>query len=257
MIVLIDNGHGSDTSGKCSPDKSMREYKWAREIAASIVNILKSKGIDARRIVTEETDIPLATRANRVNAICRQVGKQNVILISVHSNAAGGDGKWKSAGGWCVYTTPGRTKADDLATELWNAAQSELKPYAENFKVLQKAGEYDSRQVPLRADWSDGDPDYEANFYIIRKTLCPAVLTESLFQDNRADVEFLLSESGKNAIVSLHVNGIINYLNKYPNEKTSDFPHSAVDADLVPHQQAGSDITTRSCRSQQLRQRKG
>lgn len=257
MIVLIDNGHGSDTSGKCSPDKSMREYKWAREIAASIVNILKSKGIDARRIVTEETDIPLATRANRVNAICRQVGKQNVILISVHSNAAGDDGKWKSAGGWCVYTTPGRTKADDLATELWNAAQSELKPYAENFKVLQKAGEYDSRQVPLRADWSDGDPDYEANFYIIRKTLCPAVLTESLFQDNRADVEFLLSESGKNAIVSLHVNGIINYLNKSPYEKTSDFPHSAVDADLVPHQQAGSDITTRSCRSQQLRQRKG
>ena len=257
MIVLIDNGHGSDTSGKCSPDKSMREYKWAREIAASIVNILKSKGIDARRIVTEETDIPLATRANRVNAICRQVGKQNVILISVHSNAAGDDGKWKSAGGWCVYTTPGRTKADDLATELWNAAQSELKPYAESFKVLQKAGEYDSRQVPLRADWSDGDPDYEANFYIIRKTLCPAVLTESLFQDNRADVEFLLSESGKNAIVSLHVNGIINYLNKSPNEKTSDFPHSAVDADLVPHQQAGSDITTRSCRSQQFRQRKG
>lgn len=214
MIVLIDNGHGSDTSGKCSPDKSMREYKWAREIAASIVNILKSKGIDARRIVTEETDIPLATRANRVNAICRQVGKQNVILISVHSNAAGDDGKWKSAGGWCVYTTPGKTKADDLATELWNAAQSELKPYAERFKILQKSGEYDSRQVPFRADWSDGDPDYEANFYIIRKTICPAVLTESLFQDNRADVEFLLSEAGKTAIVNLHVKGIINYLNK-------------------------------------------
>lgn len=214
MIVLIDNGHGSNTPGKCSPDKSLREYRWAREIAARIENVLKTKGIDARRIVTEETDVPLAIRATRVNKICRQVGEQNVILISVHSNAAGGDGKWKSAGGWCVYTTPGKTKADDLATELWNAAQSELKPYAERFKVLQKAGEYDSRQVSFRADWSDGDPDYEANFYIIRKTLCPAVLTESLFQDNRADVEFLLSEAGKAAIVNLHVNGIINYLNK-------------------------------------------
>lgn len=214
MIVLIDNGHGSDTPGKCSPDKSLREYKWAREIAARIENVLKTKGINARRIVTEETDVPLAIRATRVNKICRQVGKQNVILISVHSNAAGSDGKWKSAGGWCVYTTPGKTKADDLATELWNAAQSELKPYAERFKVLQKAGEYDPRQAPFRADWSDGDPDYEANFYIIRKTICPAVLTESLFQDNRADVEFLLSEAGKAAIVNLHVNGIINYLNK-------------------------------------------
>ena len=214
MIVLIDNGHGSDTPGKCSPDKSLREYKWAREIAARIEKVLKTKGIDARRIVTEETDVPLGTRANRVNTICRQVGKQNVILISVHSNAAGGDGKWKSAGGWCVYTTPGKTKADDLATELWNAAQSELQQYAERFKVLQKAGEYDSRQVPFRADWSDGDPDYEANFYIIRKTICPAVLTESLFQDNRSDVEFLLSEAGKAAIVNLHVNGIISYLKK-------------------------------------------
>lgn len=214
MIVLIDNGHGSNTPGKCSPDRSLREYKWAREIAARIETVLKTKGFDARRIVTEETDVPLAIRATRVNKICRQAGEQNVILISVHSNAAGGDGKWKSAGGWCVYTTPGKTKADDLATELWNAAQSELKPYAERFKVLQKAGEYDSRQVPFRADWSDGDPDYEANFYIIRKTLCPAVLTESLFQDNRADVDFLLSEAGKAAIVNLHVNGIINYLNK-------------------------------------------
>lgn len=214
MIVLIDNGHGSNTPGKCSPDKSIREYKWAREIAARIEEVLKTKGIDARRIVTEETDVPLAIRATRVNKICHQEGKQNVILISVHSNAAGGDGKWKNAGGWCVYTTPGKTKADDLATELWNAAQVELKPYAERFKVLQKAGEYDSRQVPFRADWSDGDPDYEANFYIIRKTLCPAVLTESLFQDNRADVDFLLSEAGKAAIVNLHVKGIINYLNK-------------------------------------------
>lgn len=215
MIVLIDNGHGSNTPGKCSPDKSLREYRWAREIAARIEKVLKNKGIDARRIVTEDTDVPLAIRATRVNAICRQVGKQNVILISIHSNAAGADGKWKSAGGWCVYTTPGKTKADDLATELWNAAQSALKPYADSFRTLQKAGEYDSRQVPFRADWSDGDPDYEANFYIISKTSCPAVLTESLFQDNRADVEFLLSEAGKTAIVNLHVNGIINYLNKF------------------------------------------
>ena len=54
MIVLIDNGHGSNTPGKCSPDKSLREYRWAREIAARVEEVLKTKGIDARRIVTEE-----------------------------------------------------------------------------------------------------------------------------------------------------------------------------------------------------------
>lgn len=214
MIVAIEGGHGSDTPGKCSPDHRLKEYKKAREIARRVVAALTEKGVHAVLTVPEDKDISLGERCRRVNSLCDKYGKENVLFVSIHCNAAGADGKWKSAGGWCVYTTPGKTKADDLATELWNAAQSELKPYAERFKVLQKAVEYDSRQVPFRADWSDGDPDYEANFYIIRKTICPAVLTESLFQDNRADVEFLLSEAGKAAIVSLHVKGIINYLNK-------------------------------------------
>ena len=65
MIVLIDNGHGSNTPGKCSPDRSLREYKWAREIAARIETVLKTKGFDARRIVTEETDVPLVTAVVR------------------------------------------------------------------------------------------------------------------------------------------------------------------------------------------------
>ena len=54
----------------------------------------------------------------------------------------------------------------------------------------------------------------EARFYILVKTKCPAVLTESLFQDNKADVAFLLSDEGKNAITKLHVEGIIKYLSR-------------------------------------------
>ena len=64
----------------------------------------------------------------------------------------------------------------------------------------------------MRADWRDGDPDYEARFYILVHTKCPAVLTESLFQDNKADCDFLLSEEGTDAIVNLHRDGIINYI---------------------------------------------
>jgi N-acetylmuramoyl-L-alanine amidase len=48
-----------------------------------------------------------------------------------------------------------------------------------------------------------------------RDTKCPAVLTENLFQDNKKDVEFLLSEKGKETIVNLHVEGIINYINQF------------------------------------------
>lgn len=64
----------------------------------------------------------------------------------------------------------------------------------------------------MRTDYSDGDPDYEARFYILMHTKCPAVLTESFFQDNKTDVDFLNSEDGKKHLTALHVNGIINYL---------------------------------------------
>ena len=212
MKVLIDNGHGEDTLGKCSPDKRLREYKWAREIATRIVADLKAKGYDAERIVPEDRDISLGERCRRVNAICNQLGKKNVLLVSIHANAAGGDGKWKTAGGWCAYTSPGQTQADVLATSLYDAAKTELAGYISQFPVNIQLGKYDKKQKPIRTDYSDGDPDYEARFYILIRTCCPAVLTESLFQDNKADVEFLLSQDGKQRITALHVNGIINYI---------------------------------------------
>ena len=52
----------------------------------------------------------------------------------------------------------------------------------------------------------------EAGFYILRHTICPAVLTENLFMDNANDVAFLQSHSGKEAITMLHVEGIREYL---------------------------------------------
>lgn len=212
MKILIDNGHGSDTAGKCSPDKRLREYKWARDIAARIVADLKAKGYDAERIVPEDIDISLGERCRRVNAICNTIGVRNVILVSIHCNAAGADGEWKTAGGWCAYTSPGQTKADALATSLYEAAAVELAGYIQQFPVNKSLGKYDSKQRPVRTDYTDGDPDYEARFYILVNTKCPAVLTESLFQDNRADVDFLNSEEGRRHLTALHVNGIINYL---------------------------------------------
>ncbi len=212
MKILIDNGHGSNTAGKCSPDGKLREYKWARDIAARIVAALKAQGYDAERVVTEETDISLGERCRRVNAWCNRLGKQNVILVSIHANAAGGDGKWKTAGGWCAYTSPGQTKADVLATDLYNAAEKDLADYIKQFPIHKSLGHYDSKQKPVRTDYSDGDPDYEARFYILMNTQCPAVLTESLFQDNKTDADFLLSETGKQHITDLHVHGIINFI---------------------------------------------
>lgn len=193
MIVLIDNGHGLDTPGKCSPDATYREWAWTREIAQMIVEALVKMGVDARRLVPENTDTSLPERVRRVNSLCDLYGKANVLLVSIHSNAAG-NGQWMTARGWCAYTSRGQTKADALANCIYNEAKK-------NF-VGHK----------IRTDHSDGDPDLEAGFYIIAKTKCPAVLTENFFHDNREDVAFITSQVGKQAVVKTHVDGIIAYL---------------------------------------------
>ncbi len=63
---------------------------------------------------------------------------------------------------------------------------------------------------------SDGDMDWEDGFYILRKSLCPAVLTENFFMDSRSDLEYLQSRAGKQAVVDTHVEGIVEYLTTRP-----------------------------------------
>ena len=196
MKILIDNGHGENTPGKRSPDGMLREYLYAREISDDIVRELVKRGYDAERIVKENVDVSLSERARRVNEVCGKLGTSNVLLISVHCNAAG-NGDWLNARGWSAYTSKGQTKADKLADCLYSVAESVF--------VGQR----------IRKDLSDGDPDWEENFYILNKTKCPAVLTENYFQDNKDDVAFLLSPEGKQQIVKVHVEGIIKYLENY------------------------------------------
>ena len=62
-----------------------------------------------------------------------------------------------------------------------------------------------NRSVPKCKYWM-------ADYYILKNSKCPAVLTENLFQDNLEDVNFLLSMHGRERIIDLHLKGIINYV---------------------------------------------
>ena len=211
MIILIDNGHGSNTeqNGKYSPKLTadmnigseftnggrFREWKYNRVIAKQIVDKLKSMDYDARLVVPEDKDISLSERIRRINTICNKEGVSNVLMISVHSNAKGNGTAWENAKGWEAYTTRGKTKSDILADFLYKRADSNLK----------------GRKI--REDWTDGDRDKEADFYMIKKSYCPAVLTENFFYDNKDDLEYLTSEEGVHGVVRLHVEGIIDFIN--------------------------------------------
>lgn len=207
QVILIDNGHGIDTPGKCSPDALrgmkdspfyFREWEWTRRCARGIVSSLRARGHDARQLVPEDGDISLTERVRRANALCDELGKDNVLLVSVHVNAAPGSGEqWKTARGWSAYTTKGMTEGDRLAACLIDAAE-------QVFTAPLKVRRYSNADRYSR--------DFEEDFYILRKTACPAVLTESFFQDNREDVMYLKSEAGLRGCVDVHVRGILAYI---------------------------------------------
>lgn len=195
MLVLLDNGHGIDTGGKRSPDGRLLEYKYAREIVQMIHCELGKQGINSIILVPEEKDISLTERCNRANKYYEN--DKESFLISIHCNAAGDGSKWLTGRGWEAWTSVGQTKSDVLAECLYDEAEGWLPP-----------------GTKIRTDKIDGDRDKEKNFTILYKTKCPAVLTENLFQDNKEDVDYMLSDEGKRAIVMLHVKGIMNYISK-------------------------------------------
>ncbi|MBR1575851.1 MAG: N-acetylmuramoyl-L-alanine amidase [Bacteroidales bacterium] len=193
MIVLIDNGHGIDTAGKRSPDGRFREYLWNRWIAADVCARLLADGIETRLLVPETNDIALSTRVRRANKVCTEAGAANVLLVSVHANAAGDGSRWMNAQGWSAYTSPGKTKADTAAECFYDA--------------FERA--FPDRKI--RRDYSDGDRDWEANFTILKNTKCPAVLLENFFYDNREECSWLLSPYTQYRIVSAICDGVKRY----------------------------------------------
>jgi N-acetylmuramoyl-L-alanine amidase len=210
IVVLLDNGHAKNTIGKQSPqlpqslkDKYgidiFKEYKYNRIIVSKLISELTNKyGIEVFDVTPEEVeDIKLTERANRANQRIDEAKKQGkkCLFISCHVNAASTNG-WSNASGWSVWTTKGKTKSDDFAECLYDAAKEILEPLGER----------------VRSDMQDKDHDYEENFTVIYKTQCPAVLIEMFFMDNQHDVDFLLSEKGMQANTDIIIKGILSYI---------------------------------------------
>lgn len=195
MIILLDAGHGINTPGKCSPDKSLYEYKYCREIMNGIYEKMTKLGYEVYMITDTDLDMTLYRRCVKVNNICSKYGSTNCLLVSIHCNAAGNGNDWMSGTGFEVWTSKGKTKSDELAECFYRNAEIIL-------------NEFKSRK-----DISDGDSDKESNFYILKNTRCPAVLTENLFMDNKKDLEYLLSDKGKESIIHLHIQSILDYIN--------------------------------------------
>lgn len=180
---ILDAGHGGEKNGvyTTAPAKmyrfgdgfEIREGVINRQITSKLQAKLKADEIDFGLVYDDVEDTPLATRVAIADKIFAK--NPNAIYLSIHSNA--GQGK-----GFEVFTSKGQNKSDKIAY-FFCEKYKELFPY-----------------FAFRADQADGDADKEEDFYVLRKTDCPALLVENLFFDNRTEAEYLASEAGQEAI---------------------------------------------------------
>jgi len=197
-IYILDPGHGGInpstgkyvTVGKRSPkwpDGSIYyEGVGNRTIAKLVGDKLKTLNIDHRFTVDPHNwhDDALAVRTARANALH---AKEPVVYISIHSNGA----TTEQAHGYEIFTSPGETKSDKYATAMFQE-------YAAMFPELKG-----------RKDMSDGDPDKESCFWVLKHTNCPAMLIETMFHSNQAECKMLMDPVIQDKVAQAIVNGIL------------------------------------------------
>ncbi len=187
MIPILDNGHGEDTAGKRSPiwadGSQLFEYEFNRDIVGRVARLLDADGIQYEVLVPELEDISLRERCQRENRLFDK-HSGNTVLFSIHANA--GDGT-----GWECYTSRGETQADRIASTMCRWAEALI-------------GKHSVDGFKLRTDLSDGDPDKEAGFYILKHSKSPAVLSENFFMDTERDYRFINSKRGRELIAQIH-----------------------------------------------------
>lgn len=208
--IYIDEGHGGNhpkTGVYMTNPRDGKFYKFVpqnleiregvvnRMMGKEFTNILDNVGIEYMRISHEYLDISNAERAiicNKDYAIQKSKGVKT-LLISFHSNADGkqSTGPGISTNGWSVWTTRGTTISDRFA-QFWFEEQK--KEFGNKIQYITHT--------------QDGDADIEADFDIIFKTLCPAVLVENLFFTNYQDALMLLDKKYQQACAVVCFNAV-------------------------------------------------
>ncbi len=203
---LLDAGHGGITNdGKytTAPAKmhvfedGLTFYEGVnnRAIVDRLIPMLKDTGIEYELVYDQVLDTPLRQRVEKANKLY-DVDRRG-IYVSIHSDAMP-DGAHGKGSGLSIYTSKGKTSSDLIATIFYDT-------YAEHLKEFR-----------IRKDLSDGDADFEEDFYVLRKTSCPAILIENLFFDNRREAEFLMSEVGQQKIAKILLLSILAVERMHP-----------------------------------------
>lgn len=190
-LWCLDPGHGRLSAGKRSPrlanGERFFEYAFNRDILGRITKQLDLLGIRYFVTVPEvEVGNFLETRVARANRVSSPLPK---LFVSIHSNA----GPAPSINDWTADGIRG--------VETWHFHRSTKgRRMAGIFqrKLVEKTG---FRNRHLRSRVTD-------QFYVLRATRMPAILTESGFFNNRFEVLELMKNEVRQAIADAHVEAI-------------------------------------------------
>ena len=187
--VCLDPGHGVESPGKCSPDKSYYEHEFALDMARRIQAHLERCGV---RVVLTRTDEHCPTGKADTNDLLKRVAISDAagadLFVSLHSNASGNE--WSNASGLMIYTSAGPETASRNV-----AAKAVLSRMTE-------AG------VELR-----GSPlVHDMELVVTRKTAAPAMLIEYGFHTNRTEVVLLKKSSYRAKLAEATAKGVCDFL---------------------------------------------
>ena len=188
VVLLVVPGHGIRlyTPGKRSPDGSLIEGEWAREMTARMIPDLRALGFDARCLVPEDEDIHISVRAQRANRLMAEERDKAFFYLAMHINAApGGDYHWVpgATGFTCWAARDASAFSCNWAKECVNTAR----------EMGLLGNRYTPEEGFHRENWTE-----------VHDTLMPAILAENLFMTDPNETKFLLSEEGKEKIETLH-----------------------------------------------------
>ena len=206
-VVFVDAGHGGTdnsgrytTSGKRAFHAGLKLHQSGnyyegyenRIVAEMFIEECTNMGIQTVRTYHAYKDTSLKERCDIVKSWLDR-GYYGY-LHSFHSNAirsTNSPAKMLATRGFSVYTTTGQNLSDKIAEEHMK-------------NVQKKVGDW-----KYRYQKSDGDSDYEANFYILRNTdlvyyaKFGAILEEFGFHTSAVDCQFIIEHRQQRAEAAL------------------------------------------------------
>ena len=188
-LVILDAGHGIETPGKRSPiwkdGTQLLEWEFNRAIVATISRYLTASNISNIKLIVSDVDVSLKGRSDLVNKIFKEYKDEYfVYLISIHGNAADSS----RAHGIEAFTTVG----EDISDRIAHITLKELETLGWYMRYNNKT-----------------ELDKELDFWMLKQTKCPSILTESGFYTNEAECKKMLDPYWQNQIALAHVRAAV------------------------------------------------